>query len=104
VSGQNIAITSAAFKKVIPLKLNADKKGVRKFTVSLAPVKNELSVQNNTETFYIEVLDARQKILLLYDGPHPDISVIKQSVESNRNFEVKAVLTTDSRGAQHQRL
>jgi hypothetical protein len=80
---------------VIPLKLNADKKGVRKFTVSLAPVKNELSVQNNTETFYIEVLDARQKILLLYDGPHPDISVIKQSVESNRNFEVKAVLTTD---------
>jgi hypothetical protein len=95
VSSQNIAITSATFKKVIPLKLNADKKGVRKFTVSLAPVKNELSVQNNTETFYVEVLDARQKILLLYDGPHPDISVIKQSVESNRNFEVKASLITD---------
>jgi hypothetical protein len=36
------------------------------------------------------VLDARQKILLLYDGPHPDISTIKQSIESNRNFEVKA--------------
>ena len=95
VSSQNVAITSAAFKKVIPLKLNADKKGVRKFRVSIAPVKNELSVQNNTETFYIEVLDARQKILLLYDGPHPDISVIKQAVESNRNFEVKASLTTD---------
>jgi hypothetical protein len=95
VNSQSISITSAAFKKVIPLKLNADKKGVRKFTVSLAPVKNELSVQNNTETFYIDVLDARQKILLLYDGPHPDISVIKQSVESNRNFEVKASLTDD---------
>jgi hypothetical protein len=95
VISQNISINSAAFKKVIPLKLNADKKGVRKFTVSLAPVKNELSVQNNTETFYIEVLDARQKILLLYDGPHPDISVIKQSIESNRNFELKASLMTD---------
>nr|WP_294943597.1 hypothetical protein [uncultured Mucilaginibacter sp.] len=95
VISQSISINSAAFKKVIPLKLNADKKGVRKFTVSLSPVKNELSVQNNTETFYIEVLDARQKILLLYDGPHPDISVIKQSIESNRNFEVKASLMTD---------
>ncbi|RWY57253.1 vWA domain-containing protein [Mucilaginibacter gilvus] len=95
ISSQSIAVTSAAFKKVLPLKLNADKKGVRKFTVSLAPVKNELSVQNNTETFYIEVLDARQKILLLYDGPHPDISVIKQSVESNRNFEIKANLMAD---------
>lgn len=92
---QNISITSAAFKKVIPLKLNADKKGLRKFTVSLAPLKNELSVQNNTETFYVEVLDARQKILLLYDGPHPDISVIKQSIESNRNFEVKASAMAD---------
>jgi hypothetical protein len=90
LSTQNISITSAAFKKVIPLKLNADKKGLRKFTISLAPLKNELSVQNNTETFYVEVLDARQKILLLYDGPHPDISTIEQSIESNRNFEVKA--------------
>ncbi|OOQ57943.1 vWA domain-containing protein [Mucilaginibacter pedocola] len=95
VHSESIRITSPAFKKVIPLKLNADKKGVRKFTVSLAPLKNELSVQNNTETFYVEVLDARQKILLLYDGPHPDISAIKQSVESNKNFEVKTSLVAD---------
>ncbi|AMR31889.1 hypothetical protein A0256_10875 [Mucilaginibacter sp. PAMC 26640] len=96
VFSQNISITSAAFKQVIPLKLNADKKGLRKFTVSLAPVKNELLVQNNTETFYIEVLDARQKILLLYDAPHPDISVIKQAIETNKNYEVKTSLVADA--------
>jgi hypothetical protein len=95
VHTQNISITSAAFKKVIPVKLNADKKGIRKFTISLAPVKNELSVQNNTETIYIDVLDARQKVLLLYDGPHPDLSVIKQAIESNKNFEVKTSLVSD---------
>jgi hypothetical protein len=95
VHAQNISITSAAFKKVIPVKLNADKKGVRKFTINLAPVKNELSVQNNTETIYIDVLDARQKVLLLYDGPHPDISVLKQAIESNKNFEVKTSLVSD---------
>ncbi|WP_454801024.1 hypothetical protein [Mucilaginibacter phyllosphaerae] len=92
---QNIPVTSAAFKKVIPVKLNADKKGIRKFTFSLVPVKNELSIQNNTETIYIDVLDARQKVLLLYDGPHPDISVIKQAIESNKNFEVKTSLVSD---------
>ncbi|MEB0260598.1 MULTISPECIES: hypothetical protein [unclassified Mucilaginibacter] len=95
VNAQNIAITSAAFKKVIPVKLNADKKGIRKFTISLAPVKNELSVKNNTETIYIDVLDARQKILLLYDGPHPDLAVIKQGIENNKNFEVKTSLVSD---------
>ncbi|TWR29325.1 VWA domain-containing protein [Mucilaginibacter pallidiroseus] len=91
VSAQSIAITSGAFKKVIPLKLNADKKGIRKFTFSLAPLANELSVQNNTEAIYIEVLDASQKVLLVYDSPHPDIGVIKQGISANRNFEVKAV-------------
>jgi hypothetical protein len=95
VLSQNINITSASFKKVIPLKLNADKKGTHKFTFNLAPVKNELSVQNNSETIYIEVLDARQKLLVLYDNPHPDISVIKQSIETNRNFEVKTSLIND---------
>ena len=43
----------------------------------------------------MEVLDARQKILLLFDGPHPDISVIKQAIESNKNYEVKTSLLSD---------
>ena len=90
---QNIPVTTSAFRKVIPVKLNADKKGIHQFTVKLAPVSNELSVQNNTETVYIEVLDARQKILLAYASPHPDISVIKQLVERNKNYELKAVQT-----------
>ncbi|WP_374951634.1 hypothetical protein [Mucilaginibacter sp.] len=95
VAAQNINITSAAFKKVLPLKLNADRKGIRKFTFKLAPVANEISVQNNIETIYIEVLDARQKVLLLYDTPHPDVSVIKNAIETNRNFEVKPSLLAD---------
>ncbi|MBV8390912.1 MAG: hypothetical protein JO080_14000 [Mucilaginibacter sp.] len=95
VFSQIDAVTSNNFRKTIPLKLNADKKGTRKFTINIAPVKNEISVQNNTETIYVDVLDDRQKILLLYNGPHPDISVIKQSIESNRNYEVKASLLSD---------
>ncbi|MDB5154594.1 MAG: hypothetical protein JWR54_3345 [Mucilaginibacter sp.] len=92
---QTSAVTSDNFRKIIPVKLNADKKGTRKFTINIAPVKNEVSVQNNTETIYIDVLDARQKILLLYNSPHPDISVIKQSIESNRNYEVKTSPLSD---------
>jgi hypothetical protein len=37
----------------------------------------------------VEVLDAKQKILLLYDGAHPDITVIKQAIEANKNYELK---------------
>lgn len=95
VAQQNIAINSAGFHKVVPVKLHADKKGLRKFTVSIAPVNNELSKQNNTEAIYIDILDAREKVLLLYNSPHPDISVIKQSIEADKNYDVKASLLSD---------
>jgi hypothetical protein len=95
VNTQLIPVDNDAFKKVLTLKLNADRKGIHKFNINIAPVKNELSTQNNTETIYVEVLDAKQKILLLYDGPHPDISVIRQSIESNKNYELKASLMSD---------
>ncbi|MFB0494093.1 hypothetical protein ABID99_000330 [Mucilaginibacter sp. OAE612] len=96
VYAQSIAVTGNDFKKIVPIKLNAAKKGLRKYSISIAPVKNELSIQNNTETIYVEVLDARQKVLLLYNGPHPDLTVIKQAIETNKNFEVKASSLADA--------
>ncbi len=95
VAMQNIPVTSNDFHKVVTLKLNADKKGTRRFNINIAPVKNEISTQNNSETIYIDVLDAKEKILLLFDGPHPDISVIRQSIENNKNYEVKTSPVSD---------
>lgn len=94
VYAQNIPVTANSFHKVVTVKLNADKKGLRKFNVSITPVSNELSAKNNAETVFIDVLDARQKVLLVYDAPHPDIGAIKQFIENNKNYEVKATLAS----------
>ncbi|MCC8424099.1 hypothetical protein [Mucilaginibacter sp. UR6-11] len=96
VSAQLIPVTNDAFKKVVTIKLNADKKGIHKFNIGIRPVKNELSTQNNVETIYVEVLDAKQKILLVYDAAHPDINVIKQAIEANKNYELKTSLLSDA--------
>jgi hypothetical protein len=95
VTSRTLAVTGGNFKQNITLKLNADKKGVHKYNIAIAPIKNELSTQNNVETIYVEVLDAKQKLLLVYDAAHPDISVIKQAIEANKNYELKAVQLTD---------
>lgn len=92
---ENIVVGTDAFKKITTFQLEADKKGTHRYNISIVPVKNELSVQNNSETIYVEVLDVQQKILLLYDGPHPDVTVIKQAIETNKNFELKTSLVTD---------
>jgi hypothetical protein len=95
VASRILAVTNGSFKQNITLKLNADSKGLHKYNITITPVKNELSTQNNTESIYVEVLDAKQKILLLYDAAHPDISVIKQAIEANKNYVLTASQVSD---------
>lgn len=72
--------------------LEADAPGVRQYEVSLVPVEGETTAANNTRTFFVDVIDARQKILLLANSPHPDISALRQSLEKNRNYQVTSAL------------
>lgn len=95
VLSQQIPVLTNEFKKSVPIKINADKKGIRKYEISLQPVADEISTTNNTVTIYVEVIDNRKKILLLYDAPHPDIAALRQALESNQNYEVKTSLWSD---------
>jgi hypothetical protein len=68
--------------------LDANPAGVQRFRISLSPVSGEVSTANNTKDIFIDVLDARQKVLVLANSPHPDLTAIKQGLTSNENYEV----------------
>ncbi|MDF3079175.1 MAG: hypothetical protein K0S09_3064 [Sphingobacteriaceae bacterium] len=90
-----VSIISNEFKLTAPVTLPANKKGIQRYTVTLAPIENELSERNNSFTFFVEVLDGKQKILIVANSPHPDISAIEQAVENNKNYEVKTAYIND---------
>lgn len=69
--------------------LDADKSGVQRYRISLGRIPGEATVGNNVKEFFVDVLDARQKLLILANSPHPDISALKQALEKNKNYEVK---------------
>ncbi|MEN9743899.1 MAG: hypothetical protein RLZZ65_1704 [Bacteroidota bacterium] len=83
-------------------QLNAKKKGIRAYRIQLSPLKGEFSLQNNSKTVYIEVIDTKNNILLLSAAPHPDLSAISQALKGNENYtlsfktpiEVKGKLNT----------
>jgi len=95
VLSQQITVPENDFKKSISVKLNAAKKGIRKYQISLLPVADEISTANNSETIYVEVVDNQKKILILYDAPHPDVAAMRQSLQNNQNYVVKASLWSD---------
>ncbi|MBS3739177.1 vWA domain-containing protein [Mesohalobacter halotolerans] len=68
--------------------LKANQFGVNTITAELKPV-NEKNTQNNIQQFAVEVIDERTKILLLYNTLHPDLGLLKKSIESNQQHQVK---------------
>ena len=88
LSSDNIRINKDDFFTTKEIILDADKVGLNKYRVALTSVNGEVSTANNYKDIFIEVLDARQKILLLAHGPHPDLSAMKSIITTNKNYEV----------------
>lgn len=95
VNQQNVAINGSAFAKTISLKLHAGKIGIQKYTVQLGALPNEITTRNNSQSFYIEVIDGRQKVLLAAASPHPDLAVLKEAISLNKHYEPKLVMADD---------
>lgn len=86
------------FTAKFPVLLDAEKIGIQKYTVRLKELEREVSYVNNQQSIYIDVLDGRQKILILADVPHPDVAALRESIEKNENYEVEARLVDDFDG------
>lgn len=95
VGEQRIVFNAADFTKTYNFLLDADKPGVQKFMVSLAPVAEEQNKLNNSQPFVIEVIDNREKIAIISGAPHPDVAAIKESIEENQNYEVETFLASE---------
>lgn len=85
---ENISFKSNQYFQTINLRLEAKVAGMQRYTVRLASVEDEISLVNNTQDIFIDILDSKQKILILSAAPHPDISALKSAIESNYNYEV----------------
>ena len=68
--------------------LEAGNPGLKHYTVNIEKVDNERNTKNNSSGFVINVLENKQKILILSDGAHPDIGAIKNTLDLQKTYEV----------------
>lgn len=77
------------FIQTLPFVLEAEKPGVQKYKVVINSLEEENNKTNNVMDFVVDVIDTREKILILSAAPHPDIAAIKESLESAQTYEVE---------------
>jgi len=88
ITQQGISVNRNDFFETKEFILDADKPGIQRLVFSLSTISGEATTSNNSKEIFVEVLDARQKILVLGRSPHPDLSAINQAISSNKNYNV----------------
>jgi len=89
LANKTIPITKDFDEQNTSFSIDANSVGIQKYRLALQEVDKEITTVNNYFDFYIEVIDNRQKILLIANAPHPDIAAIKSVIATNKNFEIE---------------
>jgi hypothetical protein len=88
-------IDKSSFFNSFSLTIPASLPGTRYLRIIASPVEGEVSKINNSRDFVVTVLDGRQKVLIFAQSPHPDMGALRQSLDANKNIEVKTAFLGD---------
>jgi hypothetical protein len=69
----------------------ANKKGLQHYKARVLPLDGEINLENNEFEIVVQVLENKQKILAVSDGPHPDLGAIKNSLLGLQNYDFSLV-------------
>jgi hypothetical protein len=93
---ERVTLNTESFRKTLLAKLRADTPGLNRLRVSVQPLKGELSLANNAQDVFVEVLDGRQQVLILASSPHPDIAALRRAISGNQNYGVEAIISGEA--------
>ncbi len=102
IQSKQVLVQGSNFSTTLRLNLPAEDPGIHHFIVRVISNKDEITLENNHYDLFVEVLQSKQKILILANSPHPDISAIKDAIKSNINYEVDDILIDEFTGPPQQ--
>ncbi len=88
-------INADPFTQTIPVELTASSVGLQRYTVAVTVIDGENNIRNNRQDIFIDVLDGRQKVLIVGAAPHPDMGALKMAIESNDNYQAETFILTN---------
>lgn len=96
---KNLNINSRKFFETVSANIQATTKGLHKYKAELTELEGEITYKNNIAYFYVEVIDSREKIAIVYNSPHPDVAAIKAALESAEHYDVNIFSVQDFRAS-----
>ncbi len=98
IFSRQIQVNGNNFSKTLRIRLTAGEAGIHHYIVRITSNRKEITRENNRYDLFIDVLKSKQKILILANSPHPDITAIKDAIGSKLNYEVEDYLANKFNG------
>lgn len=86
------------------LEINIQKPGLQRYDVWLDHLDEEENIENNHITFYLDVIEDEQQVAIIGAAPHPDLTALKQAVESNPSYKATVLLASDLQKSEYRTL
>lgn len=96
IEQKNITFSPNTDFQRISFMLTATQKGMQHYTLEIEAQENEFTTKNNIRHVYIDILDNKQKILLIAAAPHPDIKAIRSAIEEKELYGLDVFIPTIS--------
>jgi hypothetical protein len=85
---KDLEVNSPDYFVTIPMNFDAAGKGVQYYSVTIETAGGEQNTLNNSWSFVINVLENKQKIIILSEGSHPDVGAIRNALEQQVNYDI----------------
>lgn len=105
IGSQTFPLGGSGMNKIIfPYTPNSD--GEKKLRFVISPVSGEQNINNNSSSFFIDVLSTKIKVGLIAGSPSPDVSAISNALESDKNIQLfkNIQVTKDKNWEDHKLL
>ena len=96
IEKKTVNINSNDFLSTLDFVIDINEPGVKRFNITVAHLPDEISYKNNSRDFFIEVIDSKTSVLIFANGPHPDISAVKELLSIKKNYSIDIKYTGEN--------
>jgi len=89
---ERVEINSSDYFHRFDAQLAADEPGSKQFNVRLAPLEGEGNTRNNSESFTVEILESRKKVMIIGEAPHPDMAALYNALQNLERYQVESFI------------
>jgi hypothetical protein len=88
LSKQDVSFSPSKKSAIINVLLPADQSGLQIYNAKISSSESEKNTYNNSKKFAVEVIDQRTEVAIVSAINHPDLGVLKRSIETNAQRKV----------------